>query len=194
VDITAFPWNGFKIYAELFIDDFTMAKNPFTYYGNKFAVLAGARWISPLGLSRLDITGEYARIEPYVYTHRRPINVYQHYDQSLGHWLGPNSDDLTLQCQLLLTGNWRLRASAERTRRGEGDIETPHRDEVGFRKKFLSGVIETSWQWSLGTTIQLFRDGFLSFEYGYLLQENAERISGRNDYHHRVRLFFTVDY
>jgi len=37
LDITAFPFINHKIYGELLLDDFTTAKNPFKYYGNKFA-------------------------------------------------------------------------------------------------------------------------------------------------------------
>lgn len=177
-DMTCFPLKNHKFYFELFLDDFTTAENPFTYYGNKFAFLLGYRWISPFGLTDADINWEYTRIEPYVYTHKDSINTFQNYDKSIGHWLGPNSDDLFIELRYLFNRDLKLSLSAERIRHGEGDINTPHRASDGTRKRFLSGTVETKWSFGFNFTDQLFRDVFLSLNYYYMKTDNLNRIEG----------------
>ena len=180
LDVTIFPARGHKMYFELFLDDFTTAENPFTYYGNKFAFLAGYRWINPFGLSNTDILIEYTRIEPYVYTHKDSVNTYQNYDQSIGHWLGPDSDDLYIGFNWLMNRDLKVTLSGERIRRGQGDIDTPHAIEDGIRKEFLGSNHQNSWSYGLNIRDQLFRDVFLSFSYHYINTRNLNTESGRS--------------
>ena len=193
-DVVAFPCKNHKLYCELFIDDFTLAKNPFTYYGNKFAFLTGWRWVSPFGLSDADLTFEYTRVEPYVYTHYQEINVYSNYDQSIGHWLGPNSDDLFFRAGYLINRDLRFGLISERIRHGEGDLDMPHDESMGTRKRFLSGIVETQWRWGLDIRIQLFRDAFLTMIYNYLKTRNTDGIQGKRSEDHTIRLHFLINY
>ena len=161
-ELTAYPKMGHKCYFELMLDDFSTTENPFTYYGNKFAFLSGWHWVSPFGFSDLDTRIEYTRIEPFVYTHGHPINIYKNYDQSIGHWLGPNSDNLYFRAHYLLSRDLNLAFITERIRHGEGDIDVPHDITMGSEKKFLSGTVETIWSWGLVCTYQIMRDMFAS--------------------------------
>jgi hypothetical protein len=194
LDVTAFPFINHKLYFELFIDDFTTAENPFTYYGNKFAFLTGWRWTAPMNLSCTDLILEYARIEPFVYTHKDEINVYTNYDKPIGHWLGPNSDDLFLRSQVYISRYLTYTLSIERIRHGDGDINTPHDDSMGKRKSFLSGTVETIWSWGLGGTVQIWRDTFLSFNYHYLTTQNVELVPNTNSQDHQFKIRFYANY
>ncbi|MBN1551389.1 hypothetical protein JW979_07965, partial [bacterium] len=157
-DMTLFPKRNHKIYFELFLDDFTTAENPFTYYGNKFGIITGHQWINPLGLTDTELCMEYTRIEPYVYTHKDSVNTYLNYNQSIGHWLGPNSDDLFISFSWLLSRDLTIVLSGEKIRHGEGDIFTPHTVDDGVRKKFLSETNQNSWSFGMNIRDQLFRD------------------------------------
>ena len=193
-DITAYPFFNHKCYFELFIDDYTTAENPFTYYGNKFAFLAGWHWTAPLGISNGDLQIEYARVEPYVYTHKDSLNVYKNYNKSIGHWLGPNSDDLFIRAGYLFHRDFRCSITADRIRHGEGDIDTPHNISQGTRKNFLSGTVETRWIWGIEARAQVFKDAFVALQYHFSDIENLNRTSGVSSKEHQLFLRFTLNY
>jgi hypothetical protein len=184
-ECTLFPRRGHKLYGELFIDDFTSAKNPFRYYGNKFAFLVGHHWANPFRLRNVDARIEYARIEPYVYTHDDSINVYENYNRILGHWLGPNADQLYFEIGFQPHRDLKTSLLVDRVRHGEGDVHTPYAEDNGTRKKFLSGVVETRWRLGFAVTDQILRDWFLTLHYYYSQLDNRNRIPGQDghDYH-----------
>ena len=193
-DMTIFPFRNNKFYFELFLDDFTTAENPFTYYGNKWAFLIGQRWVTPFGLKNADIQWEYTRIEPYVYTHKDSANTYQNYDKSIGHWLGPNSDDLFIEMGYILNRDLSIALSTERIRRGDGDINIPHTSDDPKEKKFLSGTVETKWSFGFSVTDQLFRDIFLSLNYYYIKTDNLDRKEGVQSDDSRASLQLIVNW
>ena len=96
------------------------------------------------------------RIEPWIYTHKFPINTFRHFDAPLGHSLGPNSDrwqvrfghrphrDLSLQLQLGRTRHGRneiLEDGSIRNVGGDlhlGSSAGDNRED----KKFLDGSVE----------------------------------------------------
>lgn len=174
-DMTVFPMHMHKLYMEFFLDDFTTSENPFTYYGNKWALLAGWHWAEPFGLADWDIEMEYTRIEPYVYTHNDTINIYEEYSRPLGHWLGPNSDDLNVQIGYLANRDLDCRINFDRTRHGNGDLFTPPDASVTKRKHFLSGTVETRWHFGLAMQYQLFKDCFLNIDYTHCWISNYMR-------------------
>jgi hypothetical protein len=185
-ELTMFPFCGHKLYCELFLDDFTSSENPFTYFGNKFAFLAGHFWVNPLGISNTGLRTEYTRIEPYVYTHHTSINVYQHYNQNIGHWLEPNSDQLFFEFNSLINRDLHLKFQAERIRHGKGDIYTPHTKQDDTKKSFLSGTVETKWRFGIDITDQIIRDFFLTLQYNFINTKNLNQIPGNSSQDNQV--------
>lgn len=194
LDLITYPIMNHKWYFELFIDDFTTAENPWTYYGNKFAFLTGWQWTNPLGLSDSDLQLEYTRIEPYVYTHKEEINTYKNYDQSIGHWLGPDADNLFLKASYWLNRDLKVAFITERLRHGEGNIDLPHDESMGIRKKFLSGVVESTWNLGFEVRFQIFRDGFLSCSYYHLNIKNVNHILNQQVTNNHFNLKVWVNY
>ena len=185
-DITLFPKKGHKFYSELFIDDFTTAENPFTYFGNKFAFLAGYHGVNPFGIPNIDFRAEYVRVEPYVYTHKDSINVFKHYNQNIGHWLQPNSDQFYLETRWLVNRDISIKFLTERVRHGEGDINTPHKIEDGTKKSFLSGIVEKRWRVGFSITDQIIRDIFLTLQYHWIDTTNLNRTQGVNSRENQI--------
>ncbi|MGH1363089.1 MAG: capsule assembly Wzi family protein [Calditrichia bacterium] len=58
---------------------------------NSFAWTIGASTTDP-GIDNLTISGEYSRINPFVYQHFIPSTTYTSSNYRLGHWIGNNSD------------------------------------------------------------------------------------------------------
>jgi len=194
LDIVAFPRTNHQLYFELFIDDFTTAENPWTYYGNKFAFITGWHWVNPFGFRDADFHFEYARIEPYVYTHKENINIYTHYDQSVGHWLGPDADNLFFKIDYLMKRDLKFAFITERIRHGEGDINTPHQESMGTHKKFLFGIIETTWNLGIEMRYQIFKDGFLSCSYYHLDIKNGGNIQNQHVANNHINLKLLINY
>lgn len=179
-DFAVFPAKNHKFYGELFIDDFTSAENPFTYFGNKFAFLTGYYWVNPFSISNLDFRAEYTRIEPNVYSHHDSINVYQNYNQHIGHWLEPNSDQLYSDLTFLVSRDLQIKVLGELIRHGKGNINSPHLMSEGTQKSFLSGVVEQRWRFGISVTDQILRDVFLTLQYNFVDVNNEHNLENNN--------------
>ena len=111
------------------------------------AQLAGVSWANPFGLSGADLQIEYAHLDPEVYFHpdgdsRRSLLSE---GELIGHWAGPNSDDLHLAFRFpeMRAGLFRLEFEQVRW----GLIEGMKGAEFGFlgltkaEKKWIVGEI-----------------------------------------------------
>ncbi|HFE52714.1 MAG TPA: hypothetical protein ENK07_04675 [Bacteroidetes bacterium] len=170
---------GLVFYGEFFIDDMTLSAPLFKYWGNKFAFSAGCHWANPLGISDSDLLFEYARIEPFVYTHYDSINRYQHYNRSIGHWLGPDGDDWNFAFSRYFGRDLRLRLAFTQTRKGKGSLNVAHTNADPQTKKFLEGTVERQRALHVSLRQQLWRDVFVSLRYEYWWVKNPHRRPGR---------------
>ena len=177
-EVSAFPWKNQKYYAELLLDDFSSSENWLKYIGNKFGVLLGGYWAAPFGLKNADVRLEYTRIEPFVYTHYDSANIYINYDQTIGYWSGPNSDNFFLEINYWLYRNLHLRLSLEQVRRGEGGIYRFPTKADGTTKEFLKGVVERQRILAFQIRDQLFKDVFLSFRSTLVKTQNVGKVTG----------------
>jgi len=150
MDVEIRPRQNFRVYAELLLDDFSVGRLGDDWYGNKTAWLAGAHVTNPLRIPRSDFRFEYARLEPYVYTHNFPINVYKNYGSTLAHWAGPNSDVLHGEFLYWLNLRWQFKLQATHYRHGAnpedrnvgGDINRAFTPGDAQTVKFLDGIKE----------------------------------------------------
>lgn len=92
---------------------------------SSFGELVGLRWANPLGLAGADLDLEYAHLDPQVYFHhdgdiRRAFVRDDRLDEGrlLGHWLGPNADDLHAALRLPPADWGRLTLEFEQSRWG----------------------------------------------------------------------------
>ena len=190
-DFNAIKWN-YNLYGEFFIDDMTSTKSLTGYFGNKFAFLLGMVWTDPLQIRNLNLRGEYCRIEPYVYSHHDSINVYTHYDQVIGHWLGPNGDTIFLQAELNLGRDLNIRLAVEKIRKGEGDANTVSRPEEGVEKKFLQGIHEIHNIIGITVKQQVRRDIFINIAYAFADRKNLDLIRNNNSKDHLLRMQLAI--
>ena len=99
LDVDVRPHHGWQVYAAYTIDDLKKLKIFSEDFANKFSFQLGALWTNPLGWAQTDVRAEYVRVEPWIYTHKFPINTFRHFDTPLGHALGPNSDRWALSIE-----------------------------------------------------------------------------------------------
>ena len=99
-DVEWFPFRDLSLQGTLIIDDMnfgTMSRKDSTSNDNKFGFQFGAQWQDPFGLRNLALTAEYTRLGPFVYSHRSNKSTYTHWNNSLGHALPPNSDEIAVR-------------------------------------------------------------------------------------------------
>jgi hypothetical protein len=79
-----------QLYGQLLFDELKIkelvAKNG--WYGNKFGIQAGAKYIDAFGVGNLDLQGEVNIVRPFTYSHYDSTDDYSHYNQPLAHPLG----------------------------------------------------------------------------------------------------------
>lgn len=89
-------WNflkRFSFYGQFLLDELSigdLARLGGGWWGNKFALQAGLKYIDAFGVDHLDIQGEFNMSRPYTYTFRDSTANYTHYNQALAHPLGAN--------------------------------------------------------------------------------------------------------
>jgi hypothetical protein len=121
-------------------------------------------WTDPACFKNAGLHAEYTRIEPFVYTHDIPTNVYENYNTGLGSDLQPNSDRILLQWDQWFSLSLRGGAGFSSTRHGRGDRRTPHTAEDGNTKNFLAGVVERKERISVRLEYEPVRDLVLRCE------------------------------
>ncbi len=90
-------WNflrRFQAYGQIMLDEFSVASvvNPDKkgWWGNKFGLQTGLKYINALGIDHLDLQLEFNAVRPYTYSHRDSLNSYTHFNQPLAHPLLAN--------------------------------------------------------------------------------------------------------
>lgn len=81
-----------QFYGQLIFDELKIAelKSGNGWWGNKFGVQLGGKYIDVLGVKNLDIQGEINFVRPFTYSHYDSSANYSHYNQPLAHPLGAN--------------------------------------------------------------------------------------------------------
>ena len=110
---------GLRWWAAYAIDDLKKLKVLSNDFANKFSLQSGILWTDPLGLFDVDLRADYVRIEPWIYTHKIPINIFRHFDAPLGHSLGPNSDRWRITAEHRWTRDIATSLAFARSRHGD---------------------------------------------------------------------------
>ncbi len=169
-----------KIYGELFIDDLFTSRIGSGWFGNKVAYLAGAYWVDALSVPNLDARVEYARTRPFVYTHEKAINTYSHFSTGLGHWIGPNADDLLMRLQYRFSKSLAVALDFESYRHGAnpldrnvgGDINQPFRPGDPAFVHTLDGIHERRNRFGVEVSYELYRNFFLNLNFNSASSKN----------------------
>ena len=187
VDVDIHPGNGLRFYAAYVADDLKKLRIFSDDFANKFSLQAGFLWADPLGLDDLDLRAEYVRIEPWIYTHKFPINTFRHFDAPLGHGLGPNADRWTVALAKRLSRDLAVGIEVGRTRRGsnvlleDGEIFNVGGDlHLGWRpgddrdsKEFLAGNLHRWTNVGASLTYRVWPRLNLSLGYGLEWADNV---------------------
>lgn len=138
------------LYSEFLIDDLQSPGTLFgDHWGNKWGWLAGAHFILSERGPETGAILEYARIEPWVYTHYLPNTAQTaNLNHPLGNQDGPNSQSLRAKVYARGGAGWYVGLKAEALWKGSdtGTSVLDNHPETGFETKaFLGGDPEAEW-------------------------------------------------
>ncbi|MEP6676836.1 MAG: hypothetical protein ABJA78_16870 [Ferruginibacter sp.] len=91
-DLKANVAHRVQLYGQLLLDEFVLSeirKND-GFWGNKWAVQLGLKYMDAFGIRNLDLQLESNRVRPFTYSHGDSTANYTHYNQPLAHPLGAN--------------------------------------------------------------------------------------------------------
>ena len=94
-------WNllrRLQLYGQVMIDEFVVSQafkpDQKGWWGNKFGLQAGVKYMNALGVDHLDLQLEFNAVRPYTYSHYDSLNSYTHFNQPLAHPLLSNFKEL----------------------------------------------------------------------------------------------------
>jgi hypothetical protein len=126
---------------------------------SSYAELVGLRWSNPLRVSGTDFDLEYAHLDPEVYFHkdRDPRRAFLTQGELIGHWVGPNADDLRAAWSAPPLERWgTLRVEFEQVRwgilQGLRGVDLGYAGLTKSEKRWISGAVQqeriASLRWS----------------------------------------------
>jgi hypothetical protein len=86
-----FSWYGQIVFSEFVLKELV---NRTGWWGNKYAVQTGIKYIDVAGINNLDIQGEFNLARPFMYTSYSDKQTFSNFGQFLGHPLGANFYEL----------------------------------------------------------------------------------------------------
>jgi hypothetical protein len=194
-EVTTLAFPGVQLYGTWLIDDVDFSRLGESWWGNKF-ILQGGLMTTAL-LPNTDVTVEYSRIDPYVYTHFFLGNQYTHNTASLGFELPPNSDEVYLGLTWWAGARLRFGASMQLRRHGmnevdeEGTLLVNHGGDIYQTLRygvdsdiapFLAGIRNDSVLLTATMTYEPWRDIYLKGLYRYRSRTTQDQITSSDHY------------
>ncbi|MHB1921039.1 MAG: hypothetical protein ACYCOO_02270 [Chitinophagaceae bacterium] len=92
LDLKADVAHHFQFYSQFLLDEFKLGQffSHSGWWGNKWALQLGGKYVDAFGIPNLDLQGEINLVRPYTYAHYDTISNYTNYNQPLAHPLGAN--------------------------------------------------------------------------------------------------------
>src|SRR5581483_1043865 len=92
LDLKANVAKRLQFYSQILLDEFNLKelRAHTGWWGNKFGIQMGGKYINAFGIKNLDLQGEINMVRPFTYSHYDSVADYTHYHQPLAHPLGAN--------------------------------------------------------------------------------------------------------
>jgi capsule assembly protein Wzi len=152
----------------------------------RIGVLAGVFFVDPFKSGDTSLRLEYSVVTNGTYTYPNfPVLAHESLGRSLGHWLGPDGDDLYVELSRHLDLSTNLQFSYAYTRHGPGRFGQPMPLPADW---FLSGVVET--RHTLGLQLQTIHPPSLETRYRAEIASvaNQGNVAGANGWQWRLGL------
>ncbi len=197
LDLTIRPFNNIEVKGSFILDDIIFSEIGNDFWSNKYAWNFGAWYSSDFAM---DFGIEYARIEPFTFSHFDSLNTYTNDNRLIGTELMPNSDEISAIVKYWWGAKYPIQFKLAYRRHGAnqydangqlinnvgGDFNKVKMPTDSDRAVFLDGDLQKTISASLSFGFELFRDFSAKFQYTY------NNTSGEKDLHF-LRLTFSYD-
>jgi hypothetical protein len=114
LDLKANIAHRFQVYGQLLLDEFKLSeiKAGNGWWGNKFGIQLGAKYIDAFTIKNLDLQLELNRVRPFTYSHVDSVGNYTHYNQPLAHPLMANFSEFIGIARYQPAPKWLIKAEA----------------------------------------------------------------------------------
>jgi len=156
-------------------------------FANKVAYQLGAMWYEAFTLNNFSLVFEYTKIRPFVYTHFNRDNSYTSFGTNLGHYIGPNADEIFTRLAYNFNSCLRLELDYRHVRRGENvyneegnlvknvgsDVFLTHGSRPDNKSApFLDGIRINHDIYQAKLRIEPIRDYIFEIIYNYHIENN----------------------
>lgn len=186
-DFTYRPFSNFELKGSYILDDIIFSEIGNNFWSNKSAYNLGF-WYTPD--FNIDLGLEYARVEPYTFSHFNYQNSVLNDDRLLMGYLNPNSDKITLSSRYWWGGRYPIKLDVEYMRHGRnvfnsdtlfynvgGDPLQTRRQIDNERVKFLDGDLLSTISTQLEFNFELTRNLNLGLIYRLTYNEQDEKLT-----------------
>ncbi len=166
-----------SFYGQALFDEFVFSElvtHNKGWWGNKYGLQAGVKYINALGIDHLDMRFEYNSVRPYTYTHFDTVTNYSHNLQPLAHPLGANFKEFILTARYQPSKKWIFDARLIHSQVGEdrdslaygGNIFVPYFQRVSdYGNVTGQGVKATILLTTLDVSYVIGHNFFLDFHF-----------------------------
>ncbi|MDP4261141.1 MAG: hypothetical protein Q8941_01305 [Bacteroidota bacterium] len=114
LDVKANIAHRFQVYGQLLLDEFKLSeiKAGNGWWGNKYGIQIGAKYIDAFTIKNLDLQVELNRVRPFTYSHVDSVANYTHYNQPLAHPLMANFSEIVGIARYQPAPKWLIKAEA----------------------------------------------------------------------------------
>jgi len=186
-DFTYRPFSNFELKGSYILDDIIFSEIGNNFWSNKAAYNLGF-WYTPD--FNIDLGLEYARVEPYTFSHFNYQNSVLNDDRLLMGYLNPNSDKITLSSRYWWGGRYPIKLDVEYMRHGRnvfnsdtlfynvgGDPLQTRRQIDNERVEFLDGDLLSKISTQLEFNFELTRNLNLGLIYRLTYNEQDEKLT-----------------
>ena len=113
-----------QFYGQVILDEFKISEiaSAKGWWGNKYGIQAGLKYIDIANIDHLDGQLEYNMARPYTYAHQNSNANYTHYNQVLAHPLGANFEEVAAILRYQANPNLFFKATALMQRVGKDSV------------------------------------------------------------------------
>ncbi|MGE5520701.1 MAG: hypothetical protein ACM3VS_12290, partial [Candidatus Dadabacteria bacterium] len=99
-----------QLYGQLLLDEFSLHELKKKWWGNKYGIQMGAKYVDALSVSNLDLQLEWNIVRPFTYSHNDSVSSYTHNNQPLAHPLGANFSEIIAIARYQPAPKWMMEA------------------------------------------------------------------------------------
>lgn len=146
----------FSFYGQFILDDISLGEileGSLDWWGNKFGLQLGAKYINAFGVRMLDLQLEWNSVRPYTYSHVDHQANYSNYKQTLAHPMGGNFSELIVSGKYQVSPRLSLNASLSFMRTGEDIDSISYGSNVIFPNTYRQGDYGNYIGQGVGTNI-----------------------------------------